>query len=95
VTASARRIGLWTVRYFKARRFNWLGLSKQPTLRAKVKRVAGQLLPWSYESFDWQLTSGAQRSPPCATASRSARLTRAGCMQAPRAACCASCRCWS
>jgi hypothetical protein len=50
---------MWTVRYFKAKRFNWLGLSKQRTLRAKVRRIAGQLLPWSYESFDWQLTSGA------------------------------------
>ena len=47
-----------TVRYFKAKKFNWLGLSKQRTLRAKVKRIAGQLLPWSYDNFDWQLTSG-------------------------------------
>ena len=53
------RAGMRTVRYFKAKKFNWLGLSQQPTLSAKVRRAAGQLLPWSYEDFDWQLTSGA------------------------------------
>jgi phosphatidylserine synthase 2 len=48
-----------TVRYFRAKKFNWLGLSQQPSLSAKVRRAAGQFLPWSYEDFDWQLTSGA------------------------------------
>jgi phosphatidylserine synthase 2 len=47
-----------TVRYFRAKKFNWLGLSEQPSLSAKVRRAAGQFLPWSYEDFDWQLTSG-------------------------------------
>ena len=54
------RAGMRTVRYFRAKKFNWLGLSQQPSLSAKVRRAAGQLLPWSYEDFDWQpLTSGA------------------------------------
>ena len=52
------RAGMHTVRYFRAKKFNWLGLSQQPSLTAKVRRAAGQFLPWSYENFDWQLTSG-------------------------------------
>jgi hypothetical protein len=64
---------MWTVRYFKAKKFNWLGLSKQRTLRAKVRRIAGQLLPWSYDSFDWQLTSGALPGRACARSSAAAR----------------------
>ena len=59
LTARCWCAGMRTVRYFKAKKFNWLGLSQQPTLSAKVRRAAGQLLPWSYEDFDWQLTSGA------------------------------------
>ena len=79
-----------TVRYFRAKKFNWLGLSQQPSLSAKVRRAAGQFLPWSYEHFDWQLTSGAC----CACTGEPAlrALTRRG--QAPAVACCASCRCW-
>ena len=56
------RAGMHTVRYFRAKKFNWLGLSQQPSLTAKVRRVAGQFLPWSYEDFDWQLTSGMRCS---------------------------------
>ena len=80
-----------TVRYFRAKKFNWLGLSQQPSLTAKMRRAAGQLLPWSYEDFDWQLTSGAH----CACRTREPAphaLTPDG--QAPAAACCAWCRCW-
>ena len=57
-----RHAGMHTVRYFRAKKFNWLGLSQQPSLTAKVRRAAGQFLPWSYENFDWQLTSGVCRS---------------------------------
>ena len=82
-----------TVSFFKAKKFHWLGLSKQPSLGAKVRRVAGQFLPWSYEHFDWRLTSGvatprARRALPRAHAC-------AGRTQDRAAACCASCRCWS
>jgi hypothetical protein len=70
---------MWTVRYFKAKKFYWLGLSQQPTLRAKVTRVAGQLLPWSFENFDWPITAGAQPSLPCAAARLTPALPQARC----------------
>ena len=51
--------GMATVRYFGSQRYNWRGISEQPTLLAKVKRGAGQFLPYSVDSLDW----GAFSSP--------------------------------
>lgn len=30
--------GMWTVRYFKSKQYNWSGISQQPSLLAKAKR---------------------------------------------------------
>ena len=30
--------GMWTVRYFKSKQYNWSGISMQPSLLAKAKR---------------------------------------------------------
>lgn len=79
------------MRYFKAKKFNWLGLSKQPSLTAKVRRVAGQILPWSFDDFDWRLTSGA--STDAANLLMATRMTPRP--QGPSASCCVWCRCWS
>ena len=70
------------MRYFKAKKFNWLGLSKQRTLRAKVSRMAGQLLPWSWDSFEWQLTSGAPPPPMRTPPSRNRRLRASAALRA-------------
>lgn len=33
-----RGAGMWTVRYFKSKQYNWSGISQQPSLLAKAKR---------------------------------------------------------
>lgn len=58
--------GLLTLQYFQAKEYNWVGLSKQPTLLAKVRRAATQLLPHSVEQFDWRATAGPSSFLECA-----------------------------
>lgn len=61
------RTGLKTLEHFQAKRYHWagLGLSKQPTLLAKAKRAAQQLLPHRVDAFDWQATAGARGIRRC------------------------------
>lgn len=53
--------GMATVRYFGSQRYNWRGISEQPTLLDKVKRGAGQFLPYSVDNLDWGVFSSPAR----------------------------------
>ena len=54
--------GMATVRLLDASyaHYDWQGLSELPTLRAKARRSAAQLLPYSWERFNWALFSSEQ-----------------------------------
>lgn len=53
--------GMWTVRYFKSKQYNWSGISEQPSLLAMAKRSLLQFTPHSWDHFDWQIFSSPKR----------------------------------
>jgi phosphatidylserine synthase 2 len=57
--------GLATVRYFRSKRYNWRGISEQPTLLAKAKRGLLQFTPRSVDEFRWRAISGPVRCLQC------------------------------
>ena len=46
---------MWLVRLFQCRyeKYNWQGLSQLPSLKAKAQRSVQQLLPYSWDSYQW------------------------------------------
>ena len=50
------------VRYFKAKEYNWSGLSEQQALSGKLKRAALQFTPYSFDDFDWRAFSTPVRT---------------------------------
>jgi phosphatidylserine synthase 2 len=57
--------GMWTVRYFKSKQYNWSGISQQPSLLAKAKRGLMQFTPYSWDNFEWQVFSSPKRCLQC------------------------------
>ncbi|KAL4856151.1 Glutamate decarboxylase 1 [Chlorella vulgaris] len=57
--------GMWTVRYFKSKQYNWSGISEQPSLLAMAKRSLLQFTPHSWDHFDWQIFSSPKRCVQC------------------------------
>lgn len=57
--------GMWTVRYFKSKQYNWRGISQQPSLIAKAKRGLLQFTPHSFDDFRWQAFSSPKRCLQC------------------------------
>ncbi|EFN55835.1 hypothetical protein CHLNCDRAFT_30982 [Chlorella variabilis] len=53
--------GMWTVRYFKSKQYNWSGISEQPSLLAKAKRGLLQFTPYSWDDFEWHVFSSPKR----------------------------------
>lgn len=53
--------GMWTVRYFKSKQYNWRGISKTPTLRGKIKRGLLQFTPASFDDLQWASFSSPKR----------------------------------
>lgn len=53
--------GMWTVKYFKSKEYNWRGISQQPTLLAKAKRGLLQFTPASFTDFQWAAFSSPTR----------------------------------
>jgi len=53
--------GMWTVRYFKSKQYNWSGMSQQPSLLAKAKRGLLQFTPHSWDNFEWGVFSSPKR----------------------------------
>ena len=51
--------GMWTVRHFGSKHYNWRGLSQQQTLLAKARRGLAQFTPATWDRRDW----GIFRSP--------------------------------
>ena len=45
------------VRYFKAKEYNWSGLSEQQGVGGKLKRAALQFTPYTFDHFDWRAFS--------------------------------------
>jgi len=57
--------GMWTVRYFKSKEYNWRGISQQPNLLAKATRGLLQFTPHSFDDFQWQIFSSPKRCVQC------------------------------
>ena len=57
--------GMWTVKYFDSKEYNWSGLSQQPTLFAKARRGIMQFTPYSLDAFRWQVFSSPKRCLQC------------------------------
>lgn len=57
--------GMWTVRYFDGKEYNWRGISQQPTLLAKARRGLMQFTPYSLDSFQWEMFSSPKRCLQC------------------------------
>lgn len=57
--------GMWTVRYFKSKQYNWSGMSEQPSLLAKAKRGVLQFTPYSWDNFEWGIFSSPKRCLQC------------------------------
>ncbi|GAB4819217.1 hypothetical protein N2152v2_006263 [Parachlorella kessleri] len=57
--------GMWTVRYFRSKEYNWTGLSQQPSLLAKAKRSVLQFTPYSFDDFQWGVFSSPLRFLQC------------------------------
>mmetsp|Transcript_8185 Transcript_8185/g.17545 ORF Transcript_8185/g.17545 Transcript_8185/m.17545 type:complete len:457 (-) Transcript_8185:169-1539(-) len=56
-------LGMATVHYFecKYRHYNWQGLSQLRGLRAKARRSLAQLLPYSWDRFEWMTFHSPRR----------------------------------
>lgn len=53
--------GMCTVRYFDAKTYEWVGLSRQPNIIAKVKRSLGQFTPAQWDKDEWHPLQGPWR----------------------------------
>lgn len=58
-------IGIWagmrTVRYFDGKTYEWVGISRQPTIMGKVKRALGQFTPARWDKNEWHPFLGPWR----------------------------------
>lgn len=57
--------GMWTVRYFKSKEYNWRGISQQPNLVAKARRGLMQFTPHTFDDFQWNVFSSPKRWLQC------------------------------
>ncbi len=61
IKAATPDAGMWTVRYFKSKQYNWSGISQQPSMLAMAKRGLLQFTPHSWDNFDWHVFSSPKR----------------------------------
>lgn len=57
--------GMWTVKYFKSKQYNWSGISQQPNLLAKAKRGILQFTPKTFDDFQWHVFGTPKRFVQC------------------------------
>ncbi|KAG9139240.1 hypothetical protein Leryth_011257 [Lithospermum erythrorhizon] len=53
--------GMRTVRYFDGKTYEWVGISRQPNIIAKVKRTLGQFTPAQWDKDEWHPLLGPWR----------------------------------
>ncbi|XP_002970056.2 CDP-diacylglycerol--serine O-phosphatidyltransferase 2 [Selaginella moellendorffii] len=53
--------GMKTVRYFDGKTYEWVGLSRQPTIMGKVRRSLSQFTPANWDKDEWNPLSGPLR----------------------------------
>uniref|UniRef100_A0A0C9S9T1 CDP-diacylglycerol--serine O-phosphatidyltransferase n=1 Tax=Wollemia nobilis TaxID=56998 RepID=A0A0C9S9T1_9CONI len=53
--------GMKTVRYFDGKTYEWVGISRQPSIMGKVKRTLGQFTPAQWDKDEWHPLSGPVR----------------------------------
>ncbi|MQM08997.1 hypothetical protein Taro_041856 [Colocasia esculenta] len=63
--ASNSKSGIWagmrTVRYFDGRTYEWVGISRQPSIIGKVKRTLSQFTPAQWDKDQWHPLLGPWR----------------------------------
>ncbi|KAI4379133.1 hypothetical protein MLD38_005467 [Melastoma candidum] len=53
--------GMHTVRYFDGKTYEWVGISRQPSVMGKVKRTLGQFTPAQWDKDEWHPLLGPWR----------------------------------
>ncbi|KAJ6810151.1 putative CDP-diacylglycerol--serine O-phosphatidyltransferase 1 isoform X1 [Iris pallida] len=53
--------GMYTVRYFDGKTYEWVGISRQPNIIGKVKRTLGQFTPARWDKDEWHPLLGPWR----------------------------------
>ncbi|XP_039122836.1 CDP-diacylglycerol--serine O-phosphatidyltransferase 1 isoform X2 [Dioscorea cayenensis subsp. rotundata] len=53
--------GMRTVRYFDGKTYEWVGISRQPSVFGKVKRTLGQFTPAQWDKDEWHPLQGPWR----------------------------------
>ncbi|KAG0452290.1 hypothetical protein HPP92_025776 [Vanilla planifolia] len=53
--------GMYTVRYFDGKTYEWVGISRQPNIISKVKRTLGQFTPARWDKDEWHPMLGPLR----------------------------------
>jgi len=53
--------GLWICRYFEFRQYQWTGVLEQGTLVAKMKRIALQFTPATWNKIEWESAKTTKR----------------------------------
>ncbi|CAE5957532.1 unnamed protein product [Arabidopsis arenosa] len=53
--------GMYTVRYFDGKTYEWVGISRQPNIIGKVKRTLGQFTPAHWDKDEWHPLQGPWR----------------------------------
>lgn len=49
-------VGWWMMRYFKNKTYDWRGLCNQSSAKDKMTRMVAQFSPYSWVSFQWNMT---------------------------------------
>lgn len=61
-------VGMWTVRFFRSKEYNWSGLDLGPQgqgVWSKLRRCMMQFTPYSWDDFQWQIASSPKRCLQC------------------------------
>ncbi|KAK3289872.1 hypothetical protein CYMTET_2708 [Cymbomonas tetramitiformis] len=54
-------IGMWTVKHYAHKEYNWTGIKEISNVRGKVGRVLKQFSPFSWTNYEWAALSSPQR----------------------------------
>lgn len=59
-------VGMWTVRFFRSKEYNWSGIySRGQGVWSRLRRCMMQFTPYSWDDFQWQIASSPKRCLQC------------------------------
>ncbi|CCW64272.1 unnamed protein product [Phytomonas sp. EM1] len=54
-------VGVWLLRWLKAKQYKWIHMTKIKGIKGKARRLLGQLSPRSFESYSWNVFERPKR----------------------------------